>query len=216
VLRWSTTRSKALVDMCSHLFCRQKAVSEIRVESRGNTYDQDNIRVTCLHLSSRRCILVPSEIFSINNSDYGIEFEVPVSFTFELTNLECECCRECRTAKQFKCKVKIGIQLEGSRAFYNDPIRAIFLWKAEIQSQGRPPNNNGLSLPRISNNAVFICPTRTQHLIFKHLNRHYGEENELYYMHPFSISLTAVRLDCFASWLSTRRLGERSKRNQQK
>jgi hypothetical protein len=73
-----------------------------------------------------------------------------------------------------------------------------FSGKRKISYEGGLPDN-GLSLLRISNSAVFICPMRTQHLIFKHLNRRYSDESDSNYMHPFSISLTAVRLDCLAS-----------------
>jgi hypothetical protein len=58
-----------------------------------------------------------------------------------------------------------------------------------------------VELPRISSSAVFIWPTSTQHLLFGMRWRadqmiHEEKDSD---MQPFRISLTAVRLLCFAS-----------------
>lgn len=58
-------------------------------------------------------------------------------------------------------------------------------------------------VPKISSSAVFIWPTNTQHLRFRvcmirnERDQRGGERDS--HMQPFKISLTAVRLLCFAN-----------------
>ena len=53
--------------------------------------------------------------------------------------------------------------------------------------------------PLISSSAVFICPTRMQHLRISN-EKTVGNRPSLHaHIHPFKISLTPARLDCFAS-----------------
>lgn len=56
--------------------------------------------------------------------------------------------------------------------------------------------------PLISKSAVCIWPTKTQHLNGGWIRSEWWF-SVVTHIHPFRISLTAARLDCFASWLST-------------
>ena len=63
------------------------------------THHNDHVSVRRLHLGGGRSILIASKIFSINHRYDGVQLEVIVCFTLELSNLKCEGCWECGAAE---------------------------------------------------------------------------------------------------------------------
>ena len=59
------------------------------------TYYDKEVCITGLHSGGRGRVLVPHEVFSINDGDYRVHFEI-TSLTFQLSQLERECRWECR------------------------------------------------------------------------------------------------------------------------
>lgn len=80
-------------------------------------------------------------------------------------------------------------------------IRSGWYFSALVNQREMDARETVVRLPRISSSAVFIWPTSTQHLLFGMRGRAdqmiHGEKDAD--MQPFRISLTAVRLLCFAS-----------------
>jgi hypothetical protein len=94
---------------------------------RKYTYDENDIRVACLHLGCGRRIFVSREVLGIDDSNYRVKSKVVVCLSLKLTDLERQCSRKSGSSDSMTSEyqaIGIGMNL---RAFNDYSVRAVFV-----------------------------------------------------------------------------------------
>ena len=123
--------------------------SEKKRNRRRNTHNKNHIRITRLHLRSRRRILIPNKILRIDDRNDRIQLQIAPRLPLELADLERERGGERRAA-----------------ALDEYAVGSVFVWSGGERLRIRLGIERTRSLPRISSKAFCIWPTRTQHLSY--------------------------------------------------
>ena len=120
--------------------------SEKKRNRRRNTHNKNHIRITRLHLRSRRRILIPNKVLRIDDRNNRIQLQIAPRLPLELADLERERGGE-----------------RGAAALDEYAVWSVSVWGGE-RLRIRLFIKRRRSLPRISSSAFCIWPTRTQHL----------------------------------------------------
>ena len=84
VWRWSKTISSWRSGTSSHLFCKAR-VERLVGRSGSRTHNDKEVCIAGLHPGRRRRVLVPHEVFGIDNCDNRVHLEITACLTFQLS-----------------------------------------------------------------------------------------------------------------------------------
>jgi hypothetical protein len=91
------------------------------------TYDENDIRVACLHLSCGRCIFVPRKVLGINDGNYRVKSKVIACLSLKLMDLERQCSRKSGSSDSMTSEYQARGIWVNLRAFNDYSVRAVFV-----------------------------------------------------------------------------------------